>query len=226
MSRQYKQYQFFEKEKKLNAMNCRIKTNKILTAVKEAGHTVSASEGETIHKKLASKPIKFQLSRRPEEQRKPTSRCRRCGKFSQGEYCDNHERVLGLSNSPQETSCSYTLPTMPQKRSMYSSDAFTSITETYDSQMTPYAEENGPGEEQTSIMEEPRTTAETMPEMTTPLPTTLIGCTTSHDPRPAQRDREQETTPIRATVTAEGAAETEAVNQEKGKIELKGWIVF
>ena len=88
--------------------------------------------------------------------------------------------------------------------------------------MTPYAQEVEPGAEQTSVTEEPRTTAETTPDITTPPPTTVIGCSTSHDPRPAQSVREQETTPIRATVTAEKAADKGAVNHEKGKNELKG----
>ena len=79
-----------------------------------------------------------------------------------------------------------------------------------------------PGEEQISVIDEPRTAAETTPDITTPLPTTLIGCSTSHDPRPAQRVREQETTPIWATVTAEKVAEKGAVNQEKSRNELKG----
>ena len=48
-------------------MKFSFKTNKLLTAVKETKHTITTSEGKTIHKKLASKPIKFQLSRKPEE---------------------------------------------------------------------------------------------------------------------------------------------------------------
>ena len=99
-------------------MKCRFKTNKLLTAVKETKHIIT-SEGKAIHQKLASKPIKFQLSRKSEERRKPTNRCRRCGKFRQGEYCDTHERVYGIPKSPEEPCSSYTLPTMPQKRSTY-----------------------------------------------------------------------------------------------------------
>ena len=48
--REFKQYQFFEKENKPNAMKCRFKTNKTLTAVKETEHTVTTSEGKIIHK--------------------------------------------------------------------------------------------------------------------------------------------------------------------------------
>ena len=100
-------------------MKCRFKTNKILTAVKETDHTITTSEGNLIHKRLASKPIKFQLPKKPEEQRKPTSRCRRCGEFRQGEYCLTHKGFFGMPNNPDEAGCSYSLPTMPHKRSMY-----------------------------------------------------------------------------------------------------------
>ena len=65
VSQKFKQYQFFEKEKKPNAMKCRFKTNKILTAVNETKHTVTTSEGKITPQKLASKPEKFQLSKKP-----------------------------------------------------------------------------------------------------------------------------------------------------------------
>ena len=54
VSRKFEQYQLLEKENKPNAMKCRFKTNKMLTAVKETKHTVITSEGKIIHKKLAS----------------------------------------------------------------------------------------------------------------------------------------------------------------------------
>ena len=92
VSKEIKQYQFFKKEDKPNAMKCRFKTNKILTAVNETKHTITTSDGKIIHKKLASKPIKFQLPKKPEEKKKPTNRCVRCGKFSQGKYCETGVR--------------------------------------------------------------------------------------------------------------------------------------
>ena len=119
VSREFKQFQFFGKENKPNALKCRFKTNKPLTAVKETKHAITTSEGKTIHKKLASKPIKFQLSRKPEERRKPTNRCRRCGKFCQGKYCDTHKRVYVIPRDSQEPPSSHTLPTTPQERSTY-----------------------------------------------------------------------------------------------------------
>ena len=129
VSRGFEQYQFFEKENKPNAMKCRFKTNKTLTAVKETKHTETTSEGKIIHKILASKPIKFQLPKKSEEKRKPTNRCIRCGKFSQGDYCDTHKRVNGVPKDTDEPSNSYTLPTMPRKRSTYG-DITTTATET------------------------------------------------------------------------------------------------
>ena len=93
VGRDFKNYQFYEKENKPISMKCAFKTNKILTAVAETGHTVTTSEGRVLHKKLASRPLKFQTSRKPEEPRKATNRSRRCGKFSSGELCETHLRI-------------------------------------------------------------------------------------------------------------------------------------
>ena len=71
VSRGFKNYQFYEKENKPISMKCGFKTKKCLTAVAETDHTVTTSEGRVIHKKLASKPLKFQTSRKPEDQRRP-----------------------------------------------------------------------------------------------------------------------------------------------------------
>ena len=108
---------------------------------------------------------------------------------------------------------------MPQEKSVYG-DTITDKTDTRDSdsQATPNAEEVEPGEEQTPVTDESRTAAETTPDITTPHQL-------QHKPRPTSgptRPAPQETTPIRATVTAEKAAEKGAINQEKGKNELKG----
>ena len=94
-------------------MKCVFKTNKVLMAIRESGHTITTSEGKIVHKKLASKPIKFQLSKKPNEQRKPTSRCRRCGKFSQREYCDKEESKNcdpETDNTDEEDSDTQTTP--------------------------------------------------------------------------------------------------------------------
>ena len=197
-SREFKHHQFFEKVNKPNAMNCNFKTNKMLTAVKETKHTVTTSEGKIIHKKLASKPLKFQLTKKSDEKRKPTNRCIRCGKFSQGDYCDPQKRVYGVPKDTEEPISSYTHPTMPQKRSTYG-DIITTATETN----SPPAE----GEEQRTdatitVTETQSTELEDMPATNTPLPFTPVQCSTSHGTRPTQQeDRLQ--TPIRATVSAE-----------------------
>ena len=122
VSRDFKIYQFYEKENKPNSMKCCFKTNKILTAVAETDHTVTTSEGMVIHKKLASKPLKFQTSRKPEDQRRATSRCRRCGQFSSGELCETHlhlETARQYDNNnteDNEPGTSYTLPMMPANK--------------------------------------------------------------------------------------------------------------
>ena len=108
VSPDFKQYQFFKKENKLNALKSRFKTNKMLTGIKETKHTITTSEGKTIHKKQASKPVKFQLSRKPEEKRRPTNKCRRCGKFCQREFCDTHKRVYGIPKGQQDPCSSQT----------------------------------------------------------------------------------------------------------------------
>ena len=46
VSPEFKHYQYFEKENKPNALKCRFKTNKLLTAVKETKHTITTSEGK------------------------------------------------------------------------------------------------------------------------------------------------------------------------------------
>ena len=88
-------------------MKCGFKTNKILTAVAETDHTVTTSEGRVIHLKMASRPLKFQTSRKPEEPRKATNRCHRCGKFSSGELCETHLRIR--AHTTEGTTCPHTL---------------------------------------------------------------------------------------------------------------------
>ena len=103
-------------------MKCGLGTNKILTATNEPDHSVTTSEGRILHKKLASNPLKFQTSRRTNEQKRVVNRCRRCGKFSTGELCETHQH-LGTGGqasnnniADNEPSTSHTLPTMPMKK--------------------------------------------------------------------------------------------------------------
>ena len=98
---------------------------------------------------------------------------------------------------------------MLQKRSTYG-DILTASAETDhpEPQAATLADDTEQQEEQTPIAEETQPEEDSIPESNTPLPTTPIQCTTSHGPRPAQREDEQQTTPIRATVTAGEASET------------------
>ena len=76
-------------------MKCGFKTNKMLTALKETGHTVTTSEGRIIHKILASKPLKFQTSRRTDEQQKSHQPVPQMRKIQQW-------RILRNSPAPQD----------------------------------------------------------------------------------------------------------------------------
>ena len=82
-----------------------------------------------------------------------------------------------------------------------------------------------PNGDKTPATEELRTATEPTPDATMPLPSTFIGCSTNHDPRPTQRARDQDTTPIRASVVAEKMAEKGTVDQGKFKSELTGLTV-
>ena len=219
VSPEFKQYQFFENENKPNVLKCRFETNTLLTAVKETKHTITTSEGKTIRKKLASKPVKFQLSRKPEEKRRPINKCRRCGKFCQGEFCDTHETVYGIPKGPQEPCSSRILPTMPQKRSTYG-DIITTQTETDVQEQQAVTTTTQQHEEQNTVAEETQPEENGSPEADKPLPTTPIQCSTSHGSCSSEKDEDQ-TTLIRATVTAEIPAETEKANKEKGKTDIK-----
>ena len=55
-------------------MKSKFKTNKVLSAVKQTGHTSPTSEDRTINQKLATNPFEIQPSKKPDEQRKQTSR--------------------------------------------------------------------------------------------------------------------------------------------------------
>ena len=97
-------------------MKCRFKTDKILTAAKETKHTITTTEGKLIHKKRASKPLKFQPSKKPDETRKPTMRCKRCGRFSNGDLCDTHKRLYNKQDDQKTSTSGMTFPTMPAER--------------------------------------------------------------------------------------------------------------
>ena len=129
VSGDFKSYKFFEKETKPNAMKCRFKTDKILTAAKETKHTITTTEGKLIHKKLASKPLKFQPSKKPDETRKPTTRCKRCGRFSNGDLCDTHKRLYHKQDDQKKSTSAMTFPTMPAERPKVTPDITTKSTD-------------------------------------------------------------------------------------------------
>ena len=63
VSNKLKNNHFFEKETNPNAMKSRFETNKSLTAAIESKHTITTTDGKTIHKELSSSPLKFQPSK-------------------------------------------------------------------------------------------------------------------------------------------------------------------
>ena len=85
-------------------MKSRFKTNKLLTAVEETGHTITTTEGRILHLKFASNPLKIQPSKKFDEPKKPTSKCCRCGWFSNGKYCDTYRRTMAENNPATSTS--------------------------------------------------------------------------------------------------------------------------
>ena len=165
-------------------MKCKFKTNKILTAVNETKHTITTSDGKIVHEKLASEPIKFQLPKKPEEKKKQKNRCVRCGKFSQGKYCDTHKRVYGTTDETNEPGCSYTLPTMPEKRSTYGD-----VIEPSNGQDVSTEEKGPQASNTTATAETQRYEEETAPEIHTPPPSTPVQCSTSYGTQPTQPRR-------------------------------------
>ena len=112
VSKNFKQYQFHEKEDKPNAMKCRFKTNKTLIAVSETVYTFTTADGKIIHKKLASNLLKFQPPKKPDEARKPTNMFRRYGKFSQSDFCETHKGLMVETLKQDEASTSKSFPKM------------------------------------------------------------------------------------------------------------------
>ena len=220
VSREFEQFQFFEKENKPKALKCRFKTSKPLKAIKETEHTITTSEGRVIHKKLASKPIKFQFLRKPEERRKPTNGCSRCGKFCQGEYCDTHKRVYGIPQDRQQASSSHNLPTMPQKRSTYG-DILETNEEMDISKPQTDTQADEIQEDRSPTVEKIPSEENNTPETNTPPPATPNQCSISHGPCPSQKVDEPSTTTIRATVITEEPPESGITNKDKAKIETK-----
>ena len=54
VSQNFKEYKFYKKETKPNAMKCSFKTYKALTAVRATKHTITTADGRRKPKKLLS----------------------------------------------------------------------------------------------------------------------------------------------------------------------------
>ena len=109
---------------------------------------------------------------------------------------------------------------MPLKRSTYG-DVITAHAETDapEPQATTPADEQQ--EEQNPTAEETQPKEDNTSEANPPLPTTPIQCSTSHGPRPSQREDEQQTAPIRATVIAVRNGNNKQRKKVKPKLKLK-----
>ena len=217
VSQYIKQYQFYEKEDKPNAMKCRFKVNKTPTAVRETGHTISTAEKKIVHKKLASNPLKFQPPKKPEESMKPTSRCRRCGNFSQGDFCETHKRLISEKLVKDEASTSKSVPKIPNRDA---EEERTVITITTDSQTansegdSNAADEHPEADEITELDALPPTTA-TGHTVTaeTPMPSSPIGCSTGIGTRTNGWD---------PTATPTKSSDTTVEPSEEGRVYGKG----
>ena len=229
VSQIFKQYQFYEKEDKPNAMKFRFKINKTLTAVKETGHTITTADVKIRLQKLASNPLKVQPPKKPEESRKPTNKCRRCGKFSQGDFCETHNRLMSEKLRQNEASTCKSFPRMPNRDA---EEERTVITFTTDSQ-TADAEENSTAtdehpetDEITEINAPPPTTVTGRTLTTvTPMPSSPIGCSTGISTRINGWD--PTATPTKPSDTiAESPEEIRVYGRREGRVESANKDVF
>ena len=87
VSSSFTPYQFYERLNKPNSLKQKFKTDKELTAVSETKHTVMTDTGRRLHKKLISKPIAFQPTKKEDSRRGTNPRCDKCGRYFEGERC-------------------------------------------------------------------------------------------------------------------------------------------
>ena len=113
------------------------------------------------------------------------------------------ESVYGVTKDTDGPSCSYTLPTMPEKRSTYGDTTVMHTESDSQNKQGETAEKDEPPTNNTATATEVQPTEEeATPEINTPPPSTPVQCSTSYGARPNQPEGEQRT-PIRATVSAE-----------------------
>ena len=226
VSQDFKKYKFHEKENKLNSMNCGFKTDKILTAIKGTDRTVTTSEGKVIHKKLASKPLKFQTFKKTDEPKRTINRCRRCGKFSNGEYCETHQRLNTEdpnNNTEEAPGTSYTLPKMPMKKQPKYNRVVVYDSSSRDSDsVAPNADMNGSDTESDSEKTDLETAiGQRVEELRaeTPTLTSPIGCSTEIVTSAAQPD--QSGTPVRGQESDVAITEQEPTGKPGSKIKFE-----
>ena len=223
----FKEYKFYEQEDKTNTIKWRFKSNNMLTAVNETNHTVTATDGRIIHKNLTSNHLKTP-AKRSEETRQPTNQCRRCGKFSQCEYCETHKRLMAeasgkLRRKQDEAGTSASYPKLPpREQEKHTVITITTDSQTIDGEEPTHREENVPetGEtadtdEVTKILAPPpsATTSRTLTEQT-PLPISPIGCSNAHSVR--TNDRDPTATPMRPSYDTTGSPKGGKVFDSRG----------
>ena len=181
-------------------------------------------EGKIIHKKLASKPLKFQTSRKTDEQKRAISRCRRCGKLSSGEYCETHRRLRAEGDpnnnlADDDAGPSHTMPTIPlEEKTNYRRVVIYDSSSRDSDSITPNADRDSSDteskSEETGLRAEIGRQIETLrakaPTMTSP-----IECSTAIAPTTSQLDPSD--TPIRGQETNTAVAEEEMTGKPRSK---------
>ena len=135
-------------------MKCRFKTDELSTAAGETKHTINTTDGNTIHKRLASNPLNFSHQRKRSRQESQLKDAPDSAASATRNY-DTHERTLSENKtlgeqSKQSTSASKTFPARPSKAKQ--TEEIPDITIISDSQ--------------SSRAEETPTTADIDPELT------------------------------------------------------------
>ena len=164
-----------------------------------------------MHKKLASKPLDFQTPRKPDEQRKAITRCKRCGKFSSGKFCEAHRHLDNNSDTEEGPSTSRALPTMPTKKKYKRIIAYDSSSGESNTADLSSGEDNPDSDREEEEPEETDLRAEIGREIErlreqTPAPTTQVGCSIGRASNPSQPDVQG--TPIHRQTTPDTGNET------------------
>ena len=122
------------------------------------------------------------------------------------------KRVYGTTDETNEPGCSYTLPTMPEKRSTYGD-----VIEPRNGQDVSTEEKGPQASNTTATAETQRYEEETAPEIHTPPPSTPVQCSNSYGTQPTQPEGEQQT-PIRATASTEATSKKRTASPRRGNL--------